>query len=426
MAGAETVKLLAQRVRDEVAAELSLRDLSDEEVETLIEKTARYHLPDAGEDEVMSHVKAISDEFLRFGPLQALIEDPDVSEIMVNGGGRDPETGAFLAPQVFVEVRGVNRPCPAVAFESEEHLVRIVSRIARRAGRLCDETHPTMDAQLPDGSRVNAVHHSVSIDGQSLNIRKFKRGAMTPEQLVDGGSCSPSMMEFLRSCVIARASIVVSGGTGSGKTTMLNALSSFIPEGERIVVIEDTAELRLAHGHIVRLQARPRNAEGSGEVTVHDLVVNALRMRPDRIVVGECRSDETIEMLQAMQTGHDGSLTTVHANSALGVFSRIETMVMASQPLDSHSIKQQISEAVDLVVHTKRLESGRRVIEEIVSVDGCSDGVISHTTLFSCSVGDGPGARFAPNAVQPQKIKQLILDAGAPYRAEWFFEEGGY
>lgn len=417
---------LFKRVREEVGSRIAMADLSADEVERMILEETRRALRGGGA-EAEALARAIGDDFLRYGPLQPLIEDDAVSEIMVTGGGRDPETGAYGAPRVFVEVAGVNYSCPAVSFDDEEHLTSVVNRIGRAANRRCDDANPMMDAQLPDGSRVNAVHHSVAIDGQTLNIRKFRKGSMTPADLVEAGACTAGMMDFLRSCVLARVSIIVSGGTGSGKTTMLNALSCFIPENEHIVVAEDTAELKLLHPHVDRLQARPANAEGNGKVDLHDLVVNALRMKPDRIVVGECRSTEAVEMLQAMQTGHDGSLTTVHANSATGVFKRIEAMVSGTQGVAAESVKQQIASAVDLIVHTRRLRSGRRIVEEVVAVDKYSDGVIGHTGLFRANVApDAEGVEFDAAGIQPHAIKKRITDAGIEYKPEWFFGEGAY
>lgn len=418
------------RIGEEINELLASQQIADADIEEFIYMRTGQLKRGRPEEDIVALAKYVADDFLRYGPLQPAIEHPQVSEIMVCGSGRDPKTGKYRQPRVFLEVNGRKYFDPDIVFESEEHLIKVVNKIARDANRTCDDSHPLMDAQLPDGSRVNAVHHSIAIDGQTLNIRKFRDDVVHIDQLIKLGVCTKDMARFLESCVKARVSMVVSGGTGSGKTTLLNALSLYIPKDEYIIVVEDTAELRLPHDHVDRLQARPANTEGEGKVTVHDLVVNALRMYPDRIVVGECRSVEAAEMLQAMQTGHDGSLTTVHANSASGALSRIRTMARAGSGLDRDTVDEQIAEAISLVVHTKKLRSGKRIIGEILAVGHYSDGVISRTLLWGSETKpDDKGndvVCFKPNGQQPQAIKQKILDAGVAYEPEWFFDEGGY
>ncbi|MFZ5816701.1 MAG: CpaF family protein [Bacillota bacterium] len=292
-----------------------------------------------------------------FGAIQPLIDDPDVSEIMVN-----------RFDDIWTERLGRLRREPSVRFQSDQEVRDLCERIALPLRRRIDETNPILDGRLPDGSRVNAVLHPVALDGACLTIRKFAR-ALTVERLIAYGTLSPALASFLRTCVQARANILVAGGTSTGKTALLNALSSFIPADERIVTIEDAAELRLQQPHVVRLETRPSNVEGRGEITVRELVRNALRMRPDRIVVGECRGPEALDMMQAANTGHDGTFSTLHANSPLDALSRLETMVlMADSGLPARAIRQQISSAFDLVLEAGRLKDGRRRILSIAEV----------------------------------------------------------
>ena len=281
----------------------------------------------------------ILDELTGFGPIQPLLEDPDVSEVMVNG-----------PKKIYIEKGGQLTKTP-ITFDDDDHVLRIIDRIILPLGRRVDADSPTVDARLPDGSRVNAVIRPVSIDGPCITIRKFRKDKLSVQQLVDYGSLTNHMAEFTRACVISRLNIVISGGTGSGKTTLLNVLSSFIPETERIVTIEDAAELQLQQDHILRMETKVANVDGTGAVTIRDLVRNSLRMRPDRIVIGECRGGEALDMLQAMNTGHDGSLTTLHANTPRDALSRLETMVlMSGMDLPLKVVRQQISSAVDLII----------------------------------------------------------------------------
>jgi pilus assembly protein CpaF len=325
-------------------------------------------LPEAVREEFF---KEVLDELLGYGPIQTLLEDPDISEIMVNG-----------SKNVYIEREGQLVRTP-VTFEDDDHVLRIIDRIILPLGRHVDADSPAVDARLPDGSRVNAIIPPLAIDGPSITIRKFRKDKLSISQLIEYGSITGGMAEFLRACVIARLNIVISGGTGSGKTTFLNVLSGFIPEKERIITIEDSAELQLQQAHVVRLETKTMNVEGRGAVTIRDLVRNSLRMRPDRIIVGEVRGGETLDMLQAMNTGHDGSLTTVHANSPRDTISRLETLtLMAGFDLPLKVIRQQISSAVDLIVQQSRLSDGSRKITAITEVAGMEGDTVVLTDVF--------------------------------------------
>ncbi len=329
---------------------------------------ARLNLP---EDIQRGIFQDVLNDMMGYGPIQPLLDDPDISEVMVNGPKR-----------VYVEKKG-QLVRTDVAFDDDAHVMRVIERIILPLGRHVDGDSPTVDARLPDGSRVNAVVRPVSLDGPSITIRKFLKDKLTTEQLVGFGTLTPGMAEFLRACVRARLNVVISGGTGSGKTTLLNVLSGFIPENERIITIEDAAELQLQQDHVLRMETKPRNVEGEGETTVRDLVRNSLRMRPDRIVVGECRGGEALDMLQAMNTGHDGSLTTLHANAPRDALSRLETMVlMAGVDLPLKVVRQQISSAVDLIVQQTRLRDGSRKVTAITEVAGMEGDTIVLTDIF--------------------------------------------
>jgi pilus assembly protein CpaF len=328
----------------------------------------RVNLP----EDMKTHLfHEIVDEFTGFGPIQPLLDDPDISEVMVNG-----------PKKIFVEKSG-HLTKSGVTFDDDDHVMRIIDRIILPLGRRVDADSPTVDARLPDGSRVNAVIRPVSIDGPCITIRKFKKDKLKVEDLIKFGSLTQNMGEFLRACVHAHLNIVVSGGTGSGKTTLLNVLSSFIPEHDRIVTIEDAAELQLQQDHVLRLETKVANIDGKGAVTIRDLVRNSLRMRPDRIVVGECRGGETLDMLQAMNTGHDGSLTTLHANSPRDALSRMETMVMmAGMDLPLKVVRQQISSAIDLIIQQTRLKDGSRKVTAITEVAGMEGETVVLTDVF--------------------------------------------
>ncbi len=313
----------------------------------------------------------IAAEILGFGPLQTLLEDETITEIMVNG-----------AKSIYIERKGKIHRVP-ITFENNEHVMRIIDRIVAPLGRRIDEASPYVDARLPDGSRVNAVIPPLSLVGPVLTIRKFAKNPLTLEQLIQFGSVTQEALQFLKACVEARLNIVISGGTGSGKTTLLNVLSGFIPSDERIVTIENAAELQLRQEHVVTLESRPPNIENRGEITIRQLVINCLRMRPDRIIVGEIRDEAALDMLQAMNTGHDGSLTTLHSNSPRDTLSRLETMtLMAGMELPSRAIREQISSAIDLVVHQERMRDGTRKVVNLTEVSGMEGDVITMTDVF--------------------------------------------
>lgn len=314
----------------------------------------------------------IQDELLGFGPLETLLRDQDITEIMVNGPN-----------QVYIEKNGKVVEAD-VSFRDDAHVVRIIERIVRPLGRRIDRKWPMVDARLPDGSRVNAVIPPVAIDGPSITIRKFGEDKLTISDLLQFGSLNEHMAQFLQACVVSKLNIVVSGGTGSGKTTLLNILSSYIPRDERIVTIEDSAELQLQQPHVVRLETKPQEPDGSGRpVHIRDLVINSLRMRPERIVVGECRGGEALDMLQAMNTGHDGSLTTAHANTPRDCLARLETMcLMAGMEMPLKVIREQIASAVDLIVQTQRLRDGSRKIINISEVQGMEGETIVMQDIF--------------------------------------------
>jgi len=310
-------------------------------------------------------------ELLGFGPLQSLLDDEEVTEIMVNG-----------PKKVFVEKQG-QLTKTNITFDDDDHVLRIIDRIILPLGRRVDADSPTVDARLPDGSRVNAVVRPVAIDGPSITIRKFRKDKLQVDDLVNYESLTPPMADFLQACVKARLNIVISGGTGSGKTTLLNVMSGFIPENERIITIEDAAELQLQQDHVMRLETKTANADGLHAVTIRELVKNSLRMRPDRIVVGEVRGAEALDMLQAMNTGHDGSLTTVHANTPRDAISRIETLVlMAGMDLPLKVVRQQVSSAVDLIVQQTRLKDGQRKVTAVTEVAGMEGDIIVLTDVF--------------------------------------------
>jgi pilus assembly protein CpaF len=342
----------------------------------------------------------IAADILGFGPLQPLLEDESVTEIMVNG-----------AKNIYVERKGKIHRAP-VSFESDDHVMRVIERIVAPLGRRIDESSPYVDARLPDGSRVNAVIPPISLVGPVITIRKFAKNPITIEQLVQYGSISPEALQFLKACVESSLNIVISGGTGSGKTTLLNVLSMFIPIDDRIVTIENAAELQLRQEHVVTLESRPPNIEGRGEVTIRHLVVNALRMRPDRIIVGEIRDEAALDMLQAMNTGHDGSMTTAHSNGPRDTLSRIETMcLMAGMDLPVRAIREQISSAIDLVVHQERMRDGTRKVSFITEVSGMEGDVITMTDIFVYEQTGYEGGkvigRLRPTGLRPKFMDQI-------------------
>jgi len=342
----------------------------------------------------------IAAEILGLGPLQSLLEDDTITEIMVNG-----------PKNIYIERKGKLHRVP-VTFESNEHVMRIIDRIVAPLGRRIDESSPYVDARLQDGSRVNAVIPPISLVGPVLTIRKFSKNPISVEQMVQFGSITNEAVQFLKACVEARLNIIISGGTGSGKTTLLNVLSSFIPSDERILTIENAAELQLRQEHVVTLESRPPNIEGRGEITIRDLVINALRMRPERIIVGECRGGETLDMLQAMNTGHDGSMTTAHANTPRDALSRIETMcLMAGMDLPIRAIREQMASAVDLVCQQERMRDGTRKVTTIAEVSGMEGDVITMTDIFVFEqTGTENGrivGRLRPTGLRPKFMDKI-------------------
>jgi pilus assembly protein CpaF len=343
--------------------------------------------------------ESIAADILGFGPLEVLLNDTEISEIMVNG-----------PRNIYVERKGKLTKSDVI-FNNDEHVMRVIDRIISPLGRRCDESSPMVDARLPDGSRVNAVIRPISLVGPCLSIRKFKKEGITVEDMIRFGTLSREMAEFLSASVRARLNIVVSGGTGSGKTTTLNALSSFIPEDERIITVENAAELQLRQDHVVTLESRPPNVEGKGEISIRDLVINCLRMRPERIVVGECRGGEALEMLQAMNTGHDGSMTTLHANTPRDAISRIETMVlMAGMDLPVRAIREQIAAAVNVIVQQSRLKDGSRKITNITEVQGMEGDVVvlQDVFLFEQTGLDERGkiiGQLRPTGIRPKFVE---------------------
>jgi pilus assembly protein CpaF len=381
--GAETVDELREPVHAAVVTRLEASD-------TPLARDERRRL--AGQ---------ITDDILGYGPLEPFLEDDTVTEIMVNG-----------YDQVFIERDGKIESTGAT-FADNAHLLRIIDRIVSQVGRRIDEASPMVDARLPDGSRVNAVIPPLALDGPALTIRKFSRDPYTMGNLIVFGTLSSEAASFLRTCVEGRLNILISGGTGTGKTTLLNALSACVPEAERIITIEDAAELQLQQRHTIRLEARPANIEGEGEIQIRQLVRNALRMRPDRIIVGEVRGAETVDMLQAMNTGHEGSLTTIHANSPRDALSRLETLVLtAGLELPLHAIREQISSAFDLVIHLSRTIDGARHVTHVTEVLRMEADVITLHELFTSRpderpAGDPGAPRLQPTGLQPQFAEKL-------------------
>jgi len=355
----------------------------------------------------------IIDETFGLGPLEPLLADPLVSDILINGPHR-----------VYVE-RGGKLTLSEVRFKDNGHLLHVIDKIVSPLGRRCDEVSPMVDARLKDGSRVNAIIPPLAIDGPSMSIRRFGADPITWDDYVRFKSCASEIVEFLRACVMSGLNILIVGGTGSGKTTLLNNLSSFIPEDERIVTIEDAAELQLRQPHVVRLETRPPNIEGKGRITIRDLLINSLRMRPDRIVVGECRGGETLDMLQAMNTGHEGSMTTVHANSTRDAVQRVETMVMMSGfELPTRAIRQQFASAINLIVQAARLTGGPRKIINITEVQGMEGDVVTMQDIFKFEQ-DGVSAagkahgRIVSTGVRPGFLDRL-KSSGALIDHDWF------
>jgi len=384
---------LGSRITDSSMEEAELHQFVKDELKTVVDEE---QVP-LSTVERQRLTREIIDDVLGHGPIQRYLDDASVTEIMVN-----------RADQVYVERHG-QLFLTDTKFSGEDALRKVIERIVTRIGRRIDESSPLVDARLADGSRVNAIIPPLAVNGASLTIRKFGREALTVQKLIQFGSLSPEMAELLQACVLAKMNIIVSGGTGTGKTTMLNVLSSFIPASDRIVTIEDAVELQLQQDHVVRLESRPANIEGKGEVSIRDLVRNSLRMRPDRIVVGEVRGGESLDMLQAMNTGHDGSISTVHANSPRDAVARLETLVlMAGMDLPLRAIREQIASAVNLIVHISRLRDGSRRVTHITEVQGMEGDIVTlqDAFVFDYSAGIDANGRFLgkpiPTGVRPR------------------------
>jgi pilus assembly protein CpaF len=389
---------LGSRLYDSSMTEEELRAFVLEELGEVLQGETAPLTP----EERQRLVAEVSNDILGYGPIQRYLSDPSVTEIMVNGD----ET-------IFIEREGKLHDTHT-KFMSENHLRRVIEKIVSQVGRRIDESSPMVDARLPDGSRVNAIIPPLAVDGPALTIRKFSQDPYLAKDLVEMGTLSLGLVELIEACVEGRLNVLISGGTGTGKTTLLNVLSSFIPNEQRIVTIEDAVELQLNQRHVVRLESRPPNVEGKGQIEIRDLVRNALRMRPDRIVVGEVRGGETLDMLQAMNTGHEGSLSTVHANSPRDAVSRVETMVlMAGLDLPVRAIREQIASAIDLIVHLSRLRDGTRRVTQLSEVVGMEGDVVTLQDIFTFdySSGTDTNGRFAgetlPTGIRPQFTERL-------------------
>jgi pilus assembly protein CpaF len=417
---AEWFLALKRELHQQIVTKLNpgvLRSMKEEELKDEVRRQTealceeRAELLNTTERERL--VVEVLDETFGLGPLEQLLRDPDISDILING----PKS-------IYIEKRGRLTKSPVV-FVDERHLVQVVQRIVGKVGRRIDETNPLCDARLTDGSRFNAVLSPIALDGASCSIRRFGAKPLMAEMLIANQSITKEMLQFLSACVQARVNVIISGGTGSGKTTLLNALSRFIPTDERVVTIEDAAELRLQQPHVVRLETRPPNIEGHGEITTRDLVKNALRMRPERIIVGECRSGEALDMLQAMNTGHDGSMTTIHANTPRDAVSRLEMMVgMAGFELPIWVIRKQVASTINIIVQAARLIGGPRKITRITEITGMEGDVVSMQDIFEFQqtgldenrVAQG---HFVANGIRPAILNKLQA-CGIPVPVEIF------
>ena len=403
---------LRDRLRERVDAD-AMRDAARAERRMKVREEALALLRERGvilpQRELARVVNEVSDEVVGFGPIEFLLRDPEVTEVMVNG-----------SDDVFVERRGRIEKVPGPVFEGEDGVLHLIERIVAPLGLRVDGSSPWVDARLPGGSRVHAIVPPLSLRGPVLTIRKFSPVPFTAEDLVANGSMGPRMMRFLAACVRGRVNVVVSGGAGSGKTTLLGVLCGFIRDEERLVTIEDAAELRIPKPHVVGLEARPANVEGRGEVTVRDLVRNALRMRPDRIIVGEVRGGEALDMLQAMNTGHEGSLSTAHANSARHLLWRLETMALMSDvDLPASHVRNQVAAAIDVVVQLARLRDGRRVVWEVAAIEGTRKGEPVVRPLFSFHIRSGASGTFEARGHVPA-LMEILLERGEDVDEELF------
>jgi pilus assembly protein CpaF len=396
-----THRELLKRMNLEVMDQLSAEQVKEEiaELASAIMQEENVHLNSMERDEVISQIQ---NEVLGLGPIEPLIADPSVSDILVN-----------TWEQVYVERKGM-LVLTDIQFQNENHLRRVIDKIATSVGRRVDESSPMVDARLPDGSRVNAVIPPTAVDGSLLSIRKFAADPLKMSDLVNSKALTPPMAEFLAACMEAKVNVLVSGGTGSGKTTLLNAMSGFIPKNERVVTIEDSAELQMQQPHVVRMETRPPNLEGEGEITQRDLVRNALRMRPDRIIIGEVRGAEAMDMLQAMNTGHDGSMTTIHANTPRDALTRLEHMVgMSGGSIPALVARQQIASALDLLVDVERMIDGRRVITSIQEITGMEESVVETQEIFGFrkqTVDEDGKVKgvFKPSGIRPRLMQRII------------------
>jgi pilus assembly protein CpaF len=415
------VRNLHHLIIEEMGADLTRGESDDVALRQEIEARLARHLdnettPLSATDrrEILSDVV---DNILGYGPIQGYLDDPEITEVMVNN-----------ASTIYIERRGKIYPTDR-RFIDETHLLRIIDKIVSSIGRRIDESSPMVDARLPDGSRVNAIVHPLAINGPMLTVRKFSREPYTVDDLINFGTLSPSTAAFIEACVRGKLNILISGGTGTGKTTLLNVVSAYVPGDERIVTIEDAAELRLSQEHVLRLESRPPNLEGKGQVTIRDLVRNSLRMRPDRIIVGEVRGAEALDMLQAMNTGHEGSLSTIHANSPRDALSRLETMVLMSGfDLPVRAIREHAASALDLIVHLTRLRDGTRKITRMSEVDGMEGQtiVMEDLFLFDYSMGiDSEGrflGRLKSTGIRP-KFAEKLEHMGVPVEPDLFKPE---
>src|SRR5579875_2662022 len=406
--GAKSFEELKRLIHGKLVDKLDLSRVSDLEGDTLrreirlvVERLCDTENPLLNRMERERLIDEVLDETFGFGPLEVLLKDPTISDILINGPHK-----------IYVERRGKMEKSD-VKFRDNEHLLQIIDRIVSKVGRRVDETSPMVDARLPDGSRVNAIIPPLALDGPSVSIRRFGSNPLKLEDLLNYKAFTPEMAMLMEACIKARLNIVISGGTGCGKTTLLNTLSSFIPHEERIVTIEDAAELQLQQDHVVRLETRPPNIEGKGAVTTRDLVRNALRMRPERIIIGECRGAETLDMLQAMNTGHAGSMTTLHANTPRDAQARLETMIMmAGMELPIKAMRQQISSAVDLIIQANRLQGGPRKVTSVTEVMGMEQEMIIMQDIFRYrQLGIDQNGRafgqFEATGVRPSFVNRL-------------------
>lgn len=411
-----------QQLFERLNAQLSDQSMSEDELAKLVQQelTEVVDVREASltPDERKRLVKEVLEDILGYGPLEQFLTDPTVTEIMVNGPN-----------QIYIEQHG-KLSLSKVRFASERHLRRIIERIVMQVGRRIDESTPLVDARLEDGSRVNAIIPPLAVEGSILTVRKFAQTSLKAEQLIENGSLSPQLAEFLKLAIKGKLNMLFSGGTGTGKTTALNAISNFIPEEERVITIEDAVELQLDQEHIVRLESRPSNVEGKGAITIRDLVRNALRMRPDRIIVGEVRGAEALDMLQTMNTGHAGSMSTIHANSPHDAISRLETLTLLSgTELPLRAVRDQIASAIDLVVHLSRMPNGERKVVAVSEVVGVENGEIKLSEIYafkynSSEIASERGSGVLVATGYSPKFLQRMTDQGIDFPPALFKKRG--